>query len=180
MIANIKPLAAEIDAAVNVLSVLEMAKDASKIKATLQGVKEAQQEAARERAAAEKAIVDLCKERAQLDDQRKDLDAQAAKVREESARAFKNAEDVELSRVAMRNERDRFDKWMADQREALNAQIAKVQSDAVANERRHAELQEAKADAATRAAEAVAAIKAADARRAEYENKLSSLKAMVG
>jgi len=180
MMNTINPTVAEIDAAVNVLAILEMAKDAGKLKATLQEVKDAQDAAASERAAADKAAADLRGLQAEIERENALIAQERAKLKQETAQILKNNEQTELMRAAMRDERERFDRWMAAEREVLDAAKAKVDSDAVANARRAEDLQAIEAAAATRVADAEAAIKAADAKRAEFDAKLANLKAMVG
>lgn len=176
---NTTPSVSEIDATMNLLSVLELAKDATKLKGALKEIKAAQDAASAERKAADDYIAQAKQQAADLDRQAGVVEQSRAKVKEESARAFKAAEEVELSREAMRDERNRFDRWMADERERLTARQAKVESDHVANARRAEDLKIIEDAADRRAKEADAAIKAADAKRAEYETKLASLKAMV-
>lgn len=176
---NTTPSVAEIDATMNLLSVLELAKDATKLKSTLQEIKSAQDAASDERKAADEAIAQAKQQAAELERQAGLVEQDRAKVKEESTRAFKAAEEVELTREAMRDDRNKFDRWMADQREALAASLAKVESDRVANARRAEDLKAIEDAADRRVKEADAAIAAADARRAEYEAKIASLKAMV-
>lgn len=176
---TINPTVAEIDAAVNVLAILEMAKDAGKLKAALQEVKDAQAAAATERAEADKALASLKAVEASLERDRALLEQERAKLKEESARVFKASGDVELDRAAMREERNNFDRWMAGEREAIAAARAKADSDAVANQRRAEEIASVEESAAARVRDAEAAIRAADAKRAEYEAKIDSLKKMV-
>lgn len=180
MMINTTPSVAEIDATMNLLSVLELAKDAGKLKSALQEVKAAQDAASAERAAADKAIAQAKADAIALATQQGQLDQQAAKLKEESAKVFKGSEEVELSREAMREERNRFDRWMAEQREALAGDQARVESDRVANARRAEDLKSIEDAAANRSKAADAAIQAADAKRGEFETKLASLKAMVG
>ncbi len=177
---NTTPSVAEIDATMNLLSVLELAKDATKLKGALQEVKAAQDAASAERKAADASIAQMRQQAAELERQAALIGQDRTKVKEESTRIFKASEEIELSRDAMRDERNRFDRWMADQREALAADQAKAESDRVANARRAEDLKAIEDAADRRAKEADAAIKAADAKRAEFEAKLANLKAMVG
>jgi hypothetical protein len=179
MMMNTTPSVAEIDATMNLLSVLELAKDATKLKGALQEVKAAQDAAAAERNAADASIAQAKQQAAELERQASLVEQNRAKVKEESSRAFKASEEIELSREAMRDERNRFDRWMADQREALAADQARVESDRVANARRAEDLKAIEDAADRRVKEADSAIKTADAKRAEFEAKLASLKAMV-
>lgn len=174
------PTNAEVDAAISVLSVLEMAKDATKLKAALSGIKDAQDAAVAERKAADKSISQLKADANALLAQEAQIEQQRAKVKEESAKAFKAAEHIEAERAAMVEERNRFDHWMAQQREDLAAAQAKVESDRVANARRAEDLQLIEASCAAKAAEAEVAIRTANARCVEYEAKIANLKAMVG
>ena len=176
---NINPTVAEIDATMNLLSVLELAKDATKLKGVLQQVKDAQDAAADERKAADASISQAKSQTAALARQEGLLEQEKAKVKEESAKVFKAAEEIELDRTAMRGERNQFDRWMAEQRESLAAEKARVESDRVANARRAEDLKAIEDAAGRRVQEADAAIKAADAKRAEFEAKLANLKSMV-
>jgi hypothetical protein len=180
MMMNTTPSVAEIDATMSLLSVLELAKDAAKLKKALQEIKAAQDAASAERNAADEAIAQTNRQAAELQVEFGLLEQGRVKVKEETARALKASEDIELSREAMRDDRNKFDRWMADQREALVAEQAKVESTRVANARRAEDLKAIEDAADRRVKEADAAIKAADAKRAEYEAKLSNLKAMVG
>jgi len=177
---NTTPSAAEIDATMNLLSVLELAKDATRLKGALQEVKAAQDAASAERKAADDAIAQAKQQAAEIERQAGLIEQDRAKVKEETAKAFKASEEIALSREAMRADRNNFDRWMADQREVLAANMAKIESDRVANARRAEDLKAIEDAADRRMKEADAAIKAADAKRAEYEAKLSNLKAMVG
>ncbi len=176
---NTTPSVAEIEATMNLLSVLELAKDATKLKGALQEIKSAQDAASAERKAADEAIAQSKKQAADLEKQAGLVEQDRAKCKEESARVFKSAEEVELSREAMRDDRNKFDRWMAEQREALAADQAKVEADRVANARRAEDLKAIEDAAARRVSEADAAIRAADAKRAEFETKLANLKSMV-
>ena len=176
---NTTPSVAEIDATMNLLSVLEMAKDATKLKSALQDIKAAQDAAMAERKAADAAIATAKAQEAALQVQAGLVEQSKAKVKEEAARAFKASEDIELIRAAVLEERNNFDRWMAAQREALAADQARVESDRVVNARRAEDLKAIEDAADRRVKEADSAIKAADAKRAEYEAKLASLKAMV-
>jgi hypothetical protein len=180
MMMNTTPSVAEIDATMNLLSVLELAKDATKLKSALQDIKSAQDAAAAERKAADAAIATMRAQEADLQVQAGLVEQSKAKVKEESARAFKASEEIELARAGMVDERNTFDRWMAAQREALAADQARVESDRVAVARRAEDLQTIEDAAARKVDEAQAAEKAADAKRAEYEAKLAGLKAMVG
>ena len=79
----------------------------------------------------------------------------------------------------MRDERNQFDRWMAEQREALNSDKARVESDRVANSRRAEDLQTLEDAANKRVQDAENEIAATKAKRAEYEAKMENLKAMV-
>jgi chromosome segregation ATPase len=179
MMIDTTPSVAEIDATMNLLSVLELAKDATKLKGALQEVKAAQDAASAERKAADASIAQAKQQAAELERQAGLVEQDRAKVKEESTRVFKAAEEVDLTREAMRDDRNKFDRWMADQREGLAASQAKVESDRVANARRAEDLKAIEDSADRRVKEADAAIKAADAKRAEFEAKLAGLKAMV-
>lgn len=175
----ITPSVAEIDATINVLSILELAKDASKLKDALGTIKAEKDAAAAERKAAQLAKEDIAAAQAALEDQQVQIDRDRAKLKQDQAASLKTSEELEQASVAMREERNRFDRWMAEEREALANLRARVESDAVANKRRAEDLMALEAKAATRERDADAAIAAADAKRAEFEAKLANLKAMV-
>jgi len=176
---NTNPTAADIDATMNLLSVLEMANDATRLKAALQEIKDAQDAVASDRAKAEAAVAEAEGKSQELQTLASKLDAERLRLKEEEKRIFKNNEDVEASRVAMVDERNNFDAWMAAQREALAADKAKVESDAVANQRAVEDFQATVNESKSRLREADAVIKSAEAKRQEYEAKLAGLKAMV-
>jgi predicted nucleic acid-binding Zn-ribbon protein len=179
MMNTINPSVAEIDATINFLSILELAKDASKLKEALSTIKAEKDAAAAERKAAQLAKEDVAAGQAALEDMQAQLERDRAKLKQDQAASFKTSEELDAASVAMREERDRFDRWMAGEREALANLRARVDSDAAANKRRAEDLMALEAKAAVRERDADAAIAAADAKRAEYEAKIASLKAMV-
>lgn len=179
MMMNTTPTVAEIDATMNLLSVLELAKDATKLKDALKDIKKAQDAAAAERKKADKSLGDLKAKFAELDEQAAVIEQERAKIAEETARTLQASKDVEDLRIAMREQRIDFDRWMAQQREVLAAEQARAASDNVANARRAEDLKALEQDAARRAEQADAAKAAAEAKRGEYEAKLENLKQMI-
>lgn len=174
------PTVAEIDAAINVLSILEMAKDASKLKDALAKIKEAKDEAKAMNDMAAQKLADISTARRDLDSQQAIIESQQAKLREANQIHLRNNEDLAADRAAMREERDRFDRWMAEERNAVARLRAQAEADKSVNDRRGAELQAEAAQLDKIKADLAAQQRAADALRAEYEQKIASLKAMVG
>jgi chromosome segregation ATPase len=179
MMMNTNPTAADIDAAINLLSILELAKDATQLKDALKDIKKAQDAAAAERKKADKSLADLKAKFAELDEQTAVIEQERAKLAIETARTLQASKDVDDMRVAMREQRIDFDRWMAQQREKLAADEARVASDSVANARRAEDLKTLEDEAARRADRADAAKAAADAKREEFEAKLENLKQMI-
>lgn len=173
------PSVADIDATMNLLSVLELAKDAAALKKAVSQIKQAQDDAAAERKAADAEIAKAKANAAEVSVQQGLIEQEKARMKEELARMFKTSEELESARVAMRDERNRFDSWMAQQREALAAAQAKVDSDAAANVRRAEDLKAIERAAAAREQAASDALRSADAKRTEYEQKMAALKQMV-
>lgn len=174
-----KPTVAEIDAAMNLLSILEMAKDASALKATLAGIKDQQAALAEQRELAAKDLETLAGGQLFLEEQQARLDADREKLRQENDKHIRNTADLAADRAAMKEERNRFDAWMAKEREEFDRLKARVSSDAAANNTRAAQLEARNAELDKREADLASARAAADAKRVEYEQKLESLKAMV-
>lgn len=170
----------EVGQALQWLSVLEMAKDATKLKQALLPLQEAQQAAAEERQAADKAIAGAKQAMSDAASEMAKLEQERARLKEDQARLFKNGEDIEYSRAEMVRERTRFDDWMARERELLSAASAKVQSDAATVARRAQECDQRESQAGAELAKARGLQAAAEALRLEYEQKLNNLKAMVG
>lgn len=176
---NITPSAVAVDTAANLLSFLEMAKDPSKLKAVLDQIKGAQDAAAAEAQAARDAKADAEKTLAAAQDAAAKASQDLARAREEAARAAQAAADADSVRASVKAERQKFDDWMAGQREGLSADAARVAAEADLNRRRADELAQraAQVDAAAAAAERAQA--AADELRAEYERKVAALKSIV-
>lgn len=177
---TINPTPAEIDSAVNLLSVLELAKDATKLKEALKKIKDEHDAVSAARAAAVQEASEAKQATADLAAKQSRLDSDRAKLKEGMAILFKNNEELELARAAMRGERESFDNWMAAQREALAADRAKVESVAFENKRRAEEAALAMKDADTRMQHAQQLAAEAAAKLRDYESKLAQLKAMVG
>ena len=176
---NITPSAVAVDTAANLLAFLEMAKDPGKLKAVLDQIKAAQNAAAAEADAVREAKESAAKTMAAAQAAAAQASQDLSRAREEAAKAAQAAADADNVREAARAERQRFDDWMAQQREALAADAARVAADADQNKRNSADV-DARAEAARSAFEsAERAQHAAEALRAEYERKLAALKSIV-
>jgi chromosome segregation ATPase len=173
------PSVAEIDATINFLSVLEMAKDSAKLKAALNELKAEQDDLADAQKKHDNAARKANDAAKKAEDAAAKALAAQAKADDDIAKVAKGLADLENERVAMREERNQFDRWMAAERDALSKRQAEVESKAVLNTRAEEEM--AKRASAVGAAEAklANAIAAADAKREEYEAKLASLKEMI-
>jgi len=169
----------EVGQALQWLSVLEMAKDATKLKQALLPLQEAQQAAADERQAADKDIAEAKQAMSEVASEMAKLQQERARMKEDQARLFKNSEDIEYSRAEMVRERTKFDDWMARERELLSAASAKVQSDAAAVARRAQECDQRESQADAELARARGLQAAADAMRLDYEHKIAALKSII-
>lgn len=174
------PAVAEVNATMNLLSVLELAKDATAMKAALSALKSEQDKMAETHnsilAAQEKQNALI----AQAEKAQDTAAAMQAKAEAENAKVMQNIAEVEADRAAMRDQRATFDTWMAAQREALDAQKAAVASQAAALNKFNDEMNDRQKSLAN-AWLAVEKAKAdAEATRSEYEAKLASLKQLVG
>jgi chromosome segregation ATPase len=179
MMNNVIASPSELESAVSLLSILEMAKDATKLKEALKKIKDAQAAAAEKAREAQAAQEESDRKIAALADRVAEVAERERKASAEALRVKSNAEFVEAEAAAIKAERARFDAWMAAEREALAALQAKVQSDAFSNERRASELADLEEAARQRMKDADVAIRTADARAQEYEAKVASLRAMV-
>lgn len=173
------PTVAEIDATINLLSILELAKDASKLKEALGGIKSAHDAVKADMAALDKLKAEVIKTQANVSVLQGRLDADREKLRVENQAHIRNCEALEQDRAAIKSEREKFDAWMAGEREKLAADLAKVASDRAAIENRAKELDAVRDNVAKQAMDAMRAQEAADAVRAEYETRMTALKAMV-
>jgi hypothetical protein len=176
---NVTPNAVEVNAAFNLLTIFEIIKDPASLKASLEQIKQAQDAAAAERQAAEVVKAQADKAMQEVDNARALLASQEAQTREQAARASRQVEESEAVSRAAKREREAFDAWMAQRREELDNQTAKVRSDAEQNARALKAFS-AKEEELTQRAENLARLEqVAEAKRAEFEAKLASLKAMV-
>lgn len=174
------PAVAEVSAAMNLLSVLELAKDATAMKAAL-AVLKSEQDSMVELNNTIQANQD--KYNALIAQAEKAQDAAAAaqaKAEAENAKVMQNIAEVEADRAAMRDQRVTFDTWMAAQREALDAQKAAVASQAAALNKFNDEMNDRQKSLADGWAAVDRAKADAEAMRSEYETKLASLKQLVG
>lgn len=176
---NITPSAVAVDTAANLLAFLEMAKDPSKLKAVLAQIKAAQAAAAAEADSARAARDEAAQTAAAAQDAAAKAAQDLSRAREEAAKAAQSTADADVVRAAVKSERQKFDDWMAQQREALSADSARVAADADLTQRRAAELDARALEVAEAASEAQRAQAAADALRADYERKVAALKSIV-
>lgn len=176
---NITPSAVAVDTAANLLAFLEMAKDPSKLKAVLDQIKTAQDAAAAEAEAAKAAKKEALDIMREANEKSAAADRAAVTAREDSSRAAAASADAAAMRDSMKEERNKFDNWMAAEREKLAADQAKVKSDAAQNASMAEALAGAEKDAIEYRAEADRAMAAAEALRAEYEQKIAALKSMI-
>lgn len=173
------PSVAEVDATLSLLSVLELAKDASKLKTALLTLKAEQDDLADAQKKHDNAV-----RRAQEATKRaeeaigKSL-AEKAAASEELARVAAGFADLEAAREAMKAERDAFDRWMAGERDALSRRVAEVDSKAVQNEREGERLTRLEATLQGERQKLQSAMDAVAAKGDELDAKLNSLKAMV-
>jgi chromosome segregation ATPase len=176
---NTHPSVAEIDATINLLSVLEMAKDATKLKDTLHSLKLRQDEIEQAKQAHDKAAYDAQQEAKKAEAVLAQVAVSQEKANRDLSNVAKGFADLEAARESMREERNKFDRWMAGEREALARRQSEVDSKAVTTSRLAEDI--ARREDALKATEErlAAAIAAADARRKEFDDKLASLKQMI-
>lgn len=177
---NITPSAVAVDTAANLLTFIELARDPSKLKAVLDQIKEAQDAAAADVAKAQAIQAEAAEIAAAADKKAAQADSDLTAAQAESQRAAAALAEADAVRASIKTERNEFDGWMAQQREALAADRAKVASDADANKRTAADMFKLSQEIEAREAAAKAAQAAAEALREEYEQKMADLKAMVG
>ena len=173
------PSVAEMNAAINVLTILEMAKDAKSMKEAMASLKAEQDKLDEARAANTKELEVIAGAQQFLEEERARVDAEKAKLVEANRIHIRNNEDLAADRALMKAERERFDNWMAEQREELDRVKARVSSDASANSKRTAELDAKAEEMAKRERELAGLEAAAKAKIAEYQQKLDALKQMV-
>lgn len=176
---NITPSAVAVDTAANLLAFLEMAREPAKLNAVLSQIKAAQDAAAAEAASAQELKDDAVKT-ANAAQALADKAAQdAASARDATARAAQAMAEAQSMSDHMRQERQAFDGWMAAEREKLAADRAKVASEAAGNAAYAHDLKEMLSSAEAKMADADKAMKAAEALREEYQQKISTLKSMI-
>jgi chromosome segregation ATPase len=173
------PSVAEIDATINFLSVLEMAKDAAKLKGALASLKDAQTALAQQ----EKESTEAAK-RAEAAQKRSETAAnkvasEQAKLEREREALAKSTQDIEDSYAAMKAQRNDFDRWMAEERDKLSRQQALVTSEQVMLERAKDQLAQREAELSKEREAVQIELAAASEKRIELEAKLAGLKAMV-
>lgn len=176
---SVTPNAVEVNAAFNLLTVLEIIKDPSALKANLEQLKQAQDAIAAEREAAEKAKGEADSAAANAASAKAALAAKEAALAEQVNTARRRTEEADAVTAASKVERARFDDWMAAEREKLDAQVAAVNARAAENQKQVQELAKAHEDLIAKANDLNRLEAAAEAKKAEYESKLASLKAMV-
>lgn len=176
---NITPSAVAVDTAANLLSFLEMVKDPSKLLVVLDQIKTAQSAAEAQTQEAKKAQADAEALKSAAQAEVAKAADERAKIRDEAIRAANAITESDAVRDAVKGERQRFDQWMAEQREKLSADLAKVNSDSAGNAHRTAELKVLEAAAASREQAADDMLRTADAQRVQYEQKISALKSII-
>lgn len=176
---NITPSAVAVDTAANLLAFLEMAKDPSKLKAVLDQIKAAQDAAAAEAQAAQLVKVEAEDAAREAEAQKDQASRELSALREESARAASATADAMAMRDSMKEERNKFDTWMAQQREALDAAKARVAADAAANSSFAKELDSRESELAEKDEACSRLTAAAEALRNEYQQKIAALKSMI-
>lgn len=176
---NITPSAVAVDTAANLLAFLEMAKDPSKLKAVLDQIKTAQDAAAAKVQSAREANESAAKTVAAAQAAAAKASQDLSLAREETAKAAQAAADADAVRASVKAERQKFDDWMAGQREALDAAKARVAADAAANSSFAQELDSRERALAEKDEACSRVTAAAEALRAEYERKIAALKSMI-
>lgn len=176
---NTIPSVADLNAATQLLSVLELAKDATALKAAIADLADAQSQFADQasKLAEERKAYEQSKANAEraadiaLDAQRKSKEDQL-KV----SAAYGELADA---RDKQRAERNSFDQWMAEQRAAVNHKLADIESREDQIKRREAALAKQADELAAQIVKAREAEAAANAKGAELAAKLDSLKQFV-
>lgn len=122
---------AQVGSAMELLSILEMAKDATALKASLAEIQARIDEQGQALRAAEEERAAAAVERQAADDQiarsqaiLADIDAQRQRLQEQSLQ-------VEQDRLHQKDERDQFDRWMAEQRDQISREKALIESESV-------------------------------------------------
>lgn len=176
---NTSPSVAALDAATDLLSILELAKDASALKATIADVRA-------EALAAAAQIEELAKAQSDLDAAwAKAEKAEAAaqvkidKADADIANVAKGFADLEGARSAMKIDRSTQDQWAAQVREELANKQAKIASDQDQLDKRDLFLSDREAKLDAEFATAVNAQQAALAKGADYEAKMAALRAVT-
>lgn len=176
---NITPSAVAVDTAANLLAFLEMAKDPSKLNAVLSQIKTAQDAAAAEAQAAMAAKAEAEAAAREAEAQKAKAAGELSALREETSRAATASAEALAMRDSIKEERNRFDNWMAAEREALDAAKARVVADAAANSSFAQELDSRERALAEKDEACSRVTAAAEALRAEYQQKIAALKSMI-
>ena len=176
---NITPSAVAVDTAANLLTFIELARDPSKLKAVIDQIKDAQDAAAAEVAAAAEAKAEMQDAVEEMAQSKAQIEKDAAAVASANADIARRIEEANAIAESAKAERVKFDNWMAAEREALANAKASVEAAADQVARRAAALSKAESEIADRFAAADAAMAAANAKGEEFEAKLAGLKAMV-
>jgi len=177
---HITPSAVSVDTAANLLTFIELARDPSKLKAVVEQIKTAQEAASKEIEKAKIAQDAADKILAEAEKKEEKASQQLSAARTEAGKAAAAVAEAEAVRGQIAAERNKFDAWMATEREALANAKAVVNAAAEQNNKRDEAFASAEADLAKRVAQAVATQAAAEALQAEYKQKLSALKSVVG
>lgn len=173
------PTPGELQATLDLLSVLALAKDAERLAAAIGELKAAQDEAEERRLAAAAAIAELDTKAAAIENDRALADGEMNRAIDQISKAQKLFEEASDDREVARQQRARFDQWMFDERQKLKESLDQLAAREAAMGR-HDELVRdavAAADAARLRAEEARA--AADAVRYDYEARIGSLRATV-
>jgi chromosome segregation ATPase len=173
------PTVAEINAAIDFLTILEMAKDAKKLKDSLAQIQQAQSALADEAASANKAKAEAEAAVSKAQKKSDEIETKLAKLDEANRLHIRNTEDLANERAAMRDERSRFDEWMAKEREELDRVKSVVSSQASQNNLRSSSLDARAAELDKRADNLARLEEAAQAMKAEYEQKVANLKQFI-
>jgi len=173
------PTAREVDATLNLLSVLALAKDADLLADRLEQFKSAMADAdakLADVAAAQAAAADL---QAQADQSLADAQAVREQADAELLKAYKATEDASNDRSYCRTQREAFDQWAAQEREKLVALGASTAAREDALLRDRLALEDERRALQAEKERVGAAQDAAIAFKAEYEAKLDALKQVV-
>jgi chromosome segregation ATPase len=176
---NTNPSVAEIDATFQLLSVLELAKDATKLKESLKSIKDALYELHEKSEVYKELIQKNDQSVKRINDATIRAEREQAKANADIANVAKGFADLDDAKRIMKADRDKFDLWMAEQRESLARASADVNSKAAQVRNLEAEIEKREAGIASKEAKLDDAIKQAQAKQQDYEAKIASLKQVI-